>query len=122
MPIAVGVGVGNVAQIPLMTVLLSSVTAPVCANSWPFIYAPVVAVMESYAKMCPTKVEFVPKVAELPTFQNTRQCRALLMIDTTLSEAVVSVVSIRKMNTPLGSPCASSVSVPVIPKVPLAAW
>lgn len=68
----VGVGVGA-AQKPLIIVLESSVTAPLRARSCPCIVAPVVAVMEVKAKICPMKLLFVPKVAELPTCQKTRQ-------------------------------------------------
>jgi hypothetical protein len=75
--------------------------------------------MEVSAKMWPTKWEFVPNVAELPTCQKTRHGRALLMRLTWLSDAVMSVEEVLKMKTALGSPCASSVRVPVIWNVPL---
>lgn len=51
----VGGGVGVGAQIPLVMVLVSSVTAPSRANNCPSTVAPVVAVMDANAKMCPTK-------------------------------------------------------------------
>ena len=50
--VADGVGVGT-AQTPFVMILESSVTAPVCASSCPCTVAPVVAVMEAIAKMCP---------------------------------------------------------------------
>jgi hypothetical protein len=46
------------------------------------------------------------------------QASAPLMSATRLTVAVISVLSIWKMKTALGSPSASSVSVPVIPNVP----
>ena len=76
--------------------------------------------MEVKAKMCPTKWEFVPRVAELPTFQKIRQYRALLMGSTLLFDAVMSVKRVLNMKTPVGSPWASSVRVPVMWKRPLA--
>ena len=74
--------------------------------------------MDVNAKICPTKCEFVPRVAELVTCQKTRQNRAPLMSLTLLPDAVISVEADLKMKTALGSPLASSVSVPVIWKVP----
>jgi len=113
------VGVGESPQKPFMIVLVSNVTAPSRANNCPCTVAPVLAVMEIIASMCPTKLEFVPKVAELPTCQNTRQNRAPLITDTLLFDAVMSVDCVKNMKTPSGSPPASSVSVPVMSKVPL---
>src|SRR5947199_8957797 len=52
-------------------ILESSVTAAVRANSRPSTAAPVVTVMEAKARMFPLNTEPVPKVAELPTCQNT---------------------------------------------------
>lgn len=101
-------------QITFVMVLVSSVTAPFRANNWPCTVAPVRAVMDVKAKMCPTKREFVPKVAELPTFQKVRQDPAPLMVLTLLVDAVISVEAVLKMKTASGSPWASSVRVPVI--------
>ena len=112
--------VATVAQSPFVMVLLSSVTAPFRASSCPCTLAPVLAVMEVYAKMCPTKRELVPRVAELPTFQKVRQYRAPLIRLTLLPDAVMSVESVLNMKTALGSPSASRVRVPVMWKVPLA--
>ncbi|KRD21322.1 hypothetical protein ASE41_14635 [Streptomyces sp. Root264] len=67
------------------------------------------------AMMVPTKVELVPRVAELPTFQNTLQGCAPLTRMTLLAEAVVSVDPAWKMKTALGSPLALRVSAPVSP-------
>ncbi len=94
MGVGVGVGVGVSAQNPFVMVLVSSVTAPFRASNCPCTIAPVVAAMDVNAKMCPTKWEFVPKVAELPTFQKTRQNRAPLMRFTLLPDAVTSVESV----------------------------
>ena len=101
-------------------VLVSSVTAPFRANSCPCTVAPVLAVIEVKAKMCPTKWEFVPRVAELPTFQKIRQYRARLRSLTLLFDAVMSVEAVLNTKTALGSPSASSVRVPVMWNVPLA--
>ena len=70
--VSAGVNVG-VAQIPLVMVLESSVTAPSRAINCPCTNAPVFAVIDAIAKICPTKREFVPKVTELQTSQKIRQ-------------------------------------------------
>ena len=63
--------------------------------------------------MLPTKVEFVPRVAELPTCQKTLQAWAPLVRTTELAESVVSVEEgAWKIKTAFGSPCASRVSDP----------
>jgi hypothetical protein len=110
--VAVAVGVA-VLHTDRVTVLVSSVTAPLRASRRPSIVAPVFAVMDVRARMLPRKVEFVPNVAELPTCQNTLQAWAPLISATLLPEAVIRVEVIWKMNTALGSPWASSVTVPV---------
>jgi len=53
------------------TGLLSNVTAPVRASALPFNIAPVPTVMDAWAMIVPWKVEPEPRVAELPTCQNT---------------------------------------------------
>ena len=53
------------------TVLVSSVTAPLSANALPKAAAPVLSVMLAAARISPTKVLLVPRVAELPTPQRT---------------------------------------------------
>ena len=65
--------------------------------------------------MFPLKEEPVPRVAELPTCQKTLQAWAPPMRFTTLPDAVISVEPTWKTKTALGSPWASSVSVPVSP-------
>ena len=54
-------------------------------------------------------------MAELPTCQNTLQGCAPLTSFTWLADAVISVEPAWKTKTALGSPWASSVSVPVSP-------
>ena len=72
------------------------------------------AVIAVNARMVPMKVELTPRVAELPTCQKTLQGWALLMSNTRLSGAVMSVDPAWKIHTALGSPWASRVSVPVM--------
>jgi hypothetical protein len=60
----------------------------------------------------------VPSVAELPTVQKTLSAEAPLARLTLLAEPVIRVEAALKMNTASESPCASRVSVPVMPKVP----
>lgn len=69
--VSVGVGVTAAAQTSLVMVLLSRVTAPLRASSWPLKEALVFAVMLVRAKTFPVKSLEVPKVAEEPTCQNT---------------------------------------------------
>jgi hypothetical protein len=71
----------------------------------------------------PLKDEIAPSsaasiVAELPTCQKTLQGSAPLMSSTLLPVAVTSVLVIWKMKTESGLLAPSSVTVPVIPKVP----
>ena len=80
-----------VAQNSFLMVFVSSVTEPTCASSCHCTVAPVSALMDKCAKMCPTKWEFVHRVAELGTTQKTRQNRAPWMRRTSLSDAVISV-------------------------------
>ena len=68
--------------------------------------------------MLPRKLDVVPSVAELPTFQNVLQDCARPKRLTLLLEAVMSVDAVLKMKTPSGSPWASSVRVPVMWNVP----
>ena len=107
--------VGPVAQIGVVMTLSSSVTAPILARARPWISVPVVTVMDWSAMMVPTNLELVPRVAELPTCQNTLQGCAPLTRMTLLAEAVVSVDPAWKMKTALGSPLALSVRAPVSP-------
>src|SRR5512132_1306228 len=112
------VDVVGAAQVDCLKVSLSSVTEAFRANARPSTVTPVCTWMEVNARMLPVKVEFVPSVAELPTCQKTLQADASPSRLTLLLDAVMSVAAIWKMKTPLGSPWASSVSVPVIWNVP----
>jgi hypothetical protein len=86
-------------QTPIL--LVSNVTAPVRAYSPQFDDAPVVAVMEISARMLPMKLVPVPKVAELPTCQKTLAAVAPLISNTFALLAVIRVLPIWKMKTPL---------------------
>jgi hypothetical protein len=107
---------GAAAHTGVVTRFESNVVAPLRARSRPATVALVVAVMEVRASTLPTKVVRTPSVAELPTCQNTLQACAPLTSTTLLSVAVTTVDPAWKMNAAVGSPCASSVSVPVSPK------
>lgn len=96
--------------------LLFSVTAPVNARALPDRMTPVFRVMLVFATMVPTKLVPVPRVAELPTCQNTLQACPPLIRTTDEPLAVVSVLAgIWNIQTALGSFWASSVRVPVNP-------
>jgi hypothetical protein len=95
------------------TVLVSMVTAPLRASARPVTTVPVVRVMLVKAMMLPMKTVFVPRVAELPTCQNTFDGEPPLVITTDAALAVVSVLPILKTKTAFGSFCASSVRMPV---------
>jgi len=103
------------AQLDLLIVLVSSVTAPFRASTRPSRVAPVVRVMLVRAMTVPRKLEPVPRVAELPTCQKTLHDWAPLIRITWLADAVVSVEPAWKTKTAFGSPPAFSVSVPVSP-------
>jgi len=92
------------AQLDVVMVLVSMVTAPVCASSLPWIVAAVVAVMLAEAMIVPTKCVPVPSVAEEPTCQKTLHACAPLTSKTVVFASVISVEPIWKMNTALGSP------------------
>ena len=94
-------------------VLRSNVTAPFRAKALPARLALVFMVMLVSARMFPVKSVVVPRVAELPTCQNTWHCPPPLMMTTDELLAVVSVVPIWKMKTALESSWASRVSLPV---------
>lgn len=66
--VPVGDGVA-VAQPGKVKTLVSSATCPFRASARPSTLVPVVAVMEVSARMLPTNVDAVPRVAELPTCQ-----------------------------------------------------
>jgi hypothetical protein len=109
----VGVGVGvAVGQFDAVIVSSSRVTDPLRASARPAMVSPVFTEIDVRARMVPVKVEFVPRVAELPTCQNTLQAWAPLVRTTLLAEPVMSVDGAWKMKTAFGSPCASRVSDP----------
>ena len=100
------------AQVGIVTVFVSRVTAPLIANSRPSTVASVVAVMSVSAKRFPRKTELVPRVAELPTCQKTLHACVPLISATVLDDDVISVDPAWKTKTASGSPCASRVTVP----------
>ncbi len=104
---------GVTAQVAMPTVLSSSVTAPVWANTLPVTAAPALSVIESRARMLPWNEVVAPKVAELPTVQKTLQACAEPMSTMELFAAVVSVDPAWKMKTALGSPPPLRVRVPL---------
>jgi hypothetical protein len=63
--------------------------------------------------MEPLKLDAVPRVAELPTCQNTLQAWAPLVRMMLLAEAVIRVDATWNTNTELGLPCPSRVSCPL---------
>ena len=110
--VGVGVGGGGVAQVGEVIVSSSRVTAPLRASARPSTVSPVFTEIDVRARMVPAKAEFVPRVAELPTCQNTLQAWAPLVRMTLLAESVMSVEEAWKMKTAFGSPPASRVSDP----------
>jgi hypothetical protein len=67
----VAVGTGTTAQAGPVIVLLSSVTAPVCAIARPFKVAPVCRLIDVRARMLPMKLVPVPRVADETTLHHT---------------------------------------------------
>jgi hypothetical protein len=118
--VSVGVAVAAAQTTGVMRLSIS-VTAPSLdwpsAQSLPATFAWVSSEMSWAAIMVPTNAELSPRVAEVPTRQNTLQPGAEPPLVTTTDEldAVMSVLAILKTQTALGSPCASRVRVPVIP-------
>lgn len=100
------------AQLEVVMVLSSSVTAAVCASSLPWIVAAVLAVIEADAMIVPTKCVPLPSVAEEPTCQKTLHACAPLTSETVVFEPVISVEPTWKMNTALGLPSALRVTLP----------
>ena len=102
-----------------MKLLVSKVTAPLGttapASALPFSIAPVVTVIDVFARMVPWNVVPVPIVAELPTSQKTLEAWAPLASMTLPTVAVVMRVEpIWKIQTAFVSPCASRVRSPDI--------
>lgn len=95
--------------------LVSRVTAPSMARTWPLTVTPAFTVIDVWARTLPAKSVSVPRVAELPIIQMTLRAVAPLMRSTWLAVAVVRVDPIWKIQSALRSPWASSVSVPVSP-------
>lgn len=112
--VGVDVGGSETAQVVLVMVLVSRVTAPLRARALPGIMpALVFRVMLVRARIFPWNAVVVPSVAELPICQKTLQPEPLLIIRTDELLAVVRVLPILKTNTELGLPWASSVKAPV---------
>jgi hypothetical protein len=107
--------VAAVAHVGLVMVLSSRVTAPFRASTRPSTTAPVSSVAEVRASTLPTKVVVVPRVAELPTCQNTLQAWAPLISLTVLLVAVMRVDPASKTKTEPRLFCPSRVTVPVRP-------
>src|SRR5665213_224255 len=112
------VGVAAVVQAGTVMVLSSRVTPPLRARIRPCTVAPVCTVVEVRAMTVPTNVEFVPSVAELVTCQKTLHGCAPPMSATLLLDPVINVDAAWKMNTALGSPFPSRVTVPDRPIAP----
>jgi len=113
--VVVTTGGGAKRQVGTVIVLSSIVTAPLIARARPFTVAPVFSVIDVVARIDPAKSLVVPKVAELPTCQNTLHACAPFSSTTELADAVVNVDPASKMNTESGSPAPLSVTVPVRP-------
>jgi hypothetical protein len=78
-------------QVGTLTLLSSMVTAPPNARARPLTVAPVVNVIDVVARIVPAKLVYVPRVAELPTCQNTLHAWAPFSKATVLDDAVVRV-------------------------------
>ena len=102
-----------VGQFGRITVLLSRVTCPLRASTLPAMVEPVCTVASVSAKMFPTNVVLVPRVAELPTCQKTLQGSTPLISITVLFDAVIRVDATWKMNTASDAFSPSNVTVPV---------
>jgi hypothetical protein len=97
----------------LTIVLVSNVTAPVRAKALPVSAAPVVTVTDAWAMMVPWKIEYVPRVAELPTCQKTLAAVTPPVRIIWLLVAVVSEVAIWKTKKLVAEPL--SVRLPDMP-------
>ncbi len=121
--VPVGVGVGLVAvgdgdgpaQLGTLIVSSSRVTAALRARARPVMVAPFCTVIESRARMVPTKTEDVWMVAELPTCQKTLQAWAPFSRTTELPTSASSVeAGAWKIQTESGLFCPFRVSAPLI--------
>ena len=99
---------------PLEMVFSSSVTAPVDAKALPHpIVAPVSRVMLERARIFPWNAVVVPRVAEVPTFQNMPSFDPEPVTFTLDPLAVVSVEPTRNTHKALSLPSPLIVSAPV---------
>ena len=90
--------VDAVKHVAPVIVLLSSVTAPVCAKARPFKLAPVCSLMDVEARIFPINEVFVPRVAELTSRHHTLQGSP----PTTLAvPEVIKVAADLKIQTPV---------------------
>lgn len=116
---AVVVGGGVTSQVGRTKVSLMSVTAPVRVSARPWMVTASSTLIEARARMLPRKTELEPRMAELPTCQNTLHSWAPLMSEMELALAVVSVESVWKTKTVVGSPAPSRTSGAVSCNAPL---
>jgi hypothetical protein len=93
----VGVLVGGTEQNGPVTVLVSIVTAPVCANTRPVKFAAVFMEIDVSAKTFPMNEVPVPRVAELPILHHTLQGSPPV---TDEPGDVIRVVTVLKIQTP----------------------
>ena len=107
--------IGQTETPQVLTLLVSSVTAPLRASARPLVFDPVVSVMLESARMSPVNEVPVPRVAELPTCQKTllQLLPPLLMTVTDELLAVVSVLPVLNRNSAFALPRASRVRAPV---------
>lgn len=89
-----------------------SVTSPVLARSRPVTVAPVEAVIDWAARIVPWNAALVPRLAELPTCQNTLQALAPPVMMMFVAEPMVKLLEAWKTQTELAE-------VPASVKVPL---
>lgn len=107
------VGPGGGVQEANDTWLVSMVTAPLRARTLPVTFVPVCRAMLVSARILPTNVVFVPRVAELPTCQKSLQTCPPLMIDTVELLPVMRVLAILNIQTAAELPPPFSVRVPL---------
>jgi hypothetical protein len=104
-------------QLGTVIVLVSRVTAPFRARTRPFTVAPVLRVAEVSAKIVPTKLVEVPRVADEPTCQKTLQACTPFSRTMLAEDPVVKVEPAWKMNTASGFPPPFRVMAPVTDKL-----
>jgi hypothetical protein len=96
-----------------LTMLLSRVTDAPNAKTPPLDTAAVLSVTEAAARIFPWNTLPVPKVAELPTCQNTLQANPPLVSRTLDPDAVIREDPIWKYHASLAEPVPARVKVPV---------